>query len=651
MNFLSPWSALLVAAIAIPALLLLYLLKLRRQPVRIASTMLWKQAFRDLQANVPFQRLRYTPLLLIQLLLLLALLLAYAQPVIEGDAAPTGRIILLIDTSASMQAADVDADEPRRTRLDDALDEARDIVDAAARADAPSQIMIATFAATPQVVTGFESNRRLLLDALDRIQPTDEQADLDQALQLAGAFASRAEDSDSAPQVTLISDGGVGQPQSQAGFELRSGMFRYVRVGPPAMTAVDNVGITAFTARRDYDNPAQVDVFARLINTSPLEVSLVATLTTDGGAAEPIALTVPAAGDAGPGQRSFTASLELAASAVITLRHNHSDALPADDVAALVLPAPRRPRVALVHPQSDDGADRFIVDLLEATDPQRLDVLTDAQYADRLLADPQSVQQYDLVLFDRVAPQQLPAVPTVSFGAAPPPLTTVEPAEPGGHPVLSWDRRNPLMQYVELDPVRYSGFGAFELPAGATPLAWGPDGPIIVTMRTAGATHVAVGFELRNSNWPLQVSFAVFMQNVFDQLLRAGAGLEGLSYRPGEPITVQPVPGARRLQLDGPVRRAIDIEGPAPLTIPPLRLAGLYDVTGAQVPQGAIAVSMLSDQESDIRPVDALRVNAQQADALAAGDAAAWPVWPWLVAAALALAVIEWIAWCLRARS
>jgi len=649
MNFLSPWSALLAAAIAIPALLLLYLLKLRRQPVRIPSTMLWKQTFRDLQANVPFQKLRYTPLLLIQLLLLLALLLAYAQPVLEGDAVPSGRIILLIDVSASMQATD--GDDTQRRRLDSALDEARDIINAASRADTPTQIMIAIFGSAPRVITSFESNRRLLLDALDAVQPTDETADLDQALQLAGAFASRAEDDQQPPQVTLISDGGVGEPKSAAGFELRSGAFRYVRVGPPINAPVNNIGITAFTARRDYDNPAQVSVFARLTNTNPAEAAIVATVTTSTGAAEPIALTVPGSTESGPGERSFTASLELPDAAVITLRHNHHDALDADDVAAMVLPPPRRPVLAMVHPDSEDSPDRFIFDLLEATDPQQLDVFPASDYARRLANDPQAMLRYDMILFDRVAPQQLPAVPTLTFGAVPPALGSIEPAEPGGRAVLSWDRQHPLMQYVELDPVRYSGFGAFELPTGATPLAWGPDGPIIATFRSRGASHVAVGFALRQSNWPLQVSFAVFVQNAFDQLMRAGAGLEAMAHRPGEPITVQPAPDADSIRLDGPTRATIDVDEPGPVTIPPLRLAGLYDVTGAQTPMDAIAVSMLSDQESDIRPKGALRVNAQQAEAVAGSDTAARPLWPWLVAAALALAVVEWLVWCLRARS
>jgi Aerotolerance regulator N-terminal len=51
MTWATPTLAALVAAIAIPALVILYFLKIRRIPREVSSTLLWNKAIQDLQAN------------------------------------------------------------------------------------------------------------------------------------------------------------------------------------------------------------------------------------------------------------------------------------------------------------------------------------------------------------------------------------------------------------------------------------------------------------------------------------------------------------------------------------------------------------------------------------------------------------------------
>src|ERR1700733_6813626 len=80
-HFLNWLPATIAGAIAIPALLILYFLKLRRREMAVPSTFLWKKSIQDLQVNSPFQKLRRNLLLLLQLLLLILLLLSLARPV------------------------------------------------------------------------------------------------------------------------------------------------------------------------------------------------------------------------------------------------------------------------------------------------------------------------------------------------------------------------------------------------------------------------------------------------------------------------------------------------------------------------------------------------------------------------------------------
>src|SRR3954470_8802344 len=146
-TFLNPWLAAAAAAVAIPSLLVLYFLKLRRREMAVSSTLLWKKAVQDLQVNAPFQKLRRNLLLLLQLLLLLFLLLALSRPVTHYTPGAGKVSVLLIDRSASMAAKDPDLNG--KTRLDEAKRRAKDLV---ATLDRNSQAMVIAFDESAETV-------------------------------------------------------------------------------------------------------------------------------------------------------------------------------------------------------------------------------------------------------------------------------------------------------------------------------------------------------------------------------------------------------------------------------------------------------------------------------------------------------------------
>ena len=84
MQLLTP-LALAGGLLALPVILL-YMLRLRRQEIEVSSIMLWQQLLQDTEANTPWQRLRRNLLLLLQLLILAALVFALARPFITVPA-------------------------------------------------------------------------------------------------------------------------------------------------------------------------------------------------------------------------------------------------------------------------------------------------------------------------------------------------------------------------------------------------------------------------------------------------------------------------------------------------------------------------------------------------------------------------------------
>ncbi|MGB9634214.1 MAG: BatA domain-containing protein, partial [Chloroflexaceae bacterium] len=105
MSLITP-LALLAAAIVGPAIVAMYLLKLRREERTVSSTFLWQRMVRDVEANAPWQKLRRNLLLLLQLLLMLLLVFALARPYLAAQGISGRNLIIIIDHSASMGATD-----------------------------------------------------------------------------------------------------------------------------------------------------------------------------------------------------------------------------------------------------------------------------------------------------------------------------------------------------------------------------------------------------------------------------------------------------------------------------------------------------------------------------------------------------------------
>jgi hypothetical protein len=415
-----------------------------------------------------------------------------------------------------------------------------------------------------------------------------------------------------------------------------------VRVGPAPGDDVSNVGFVSLSARREHSDPTRVLVFARLLNAGAADVQTIVTLLIDDEPALIESVTVPAASAVGssgeqggrgaPGEATITLATELAGGGVLGVRHAARDALAADDTAAAVLPPPARPRIAVVH--DGDAADPFLLGLLAGLEPAALRSLTPAGLAS-------------------IDPDRLPGIPTITFGAVPAGVGSTE-AAPGGRRIVSWQRRHPVMRHVELDTIVYADFGGLDLPAGATALASGPDGPVIGLLGARGAEHAVIGFALERSNWALHVSVAVFLQNLVDHVTLARSGQVSRTVTPGEPVTVRAVGGTEVLRVTGPsgertVPRGAEA-GPL-VTLPAFGRVGLYAVEGAVIPDDRLAVSVLSDVESDLRPVRTLLVNAEARTGGAGGAGLPRAIWPWFIAAAVLVLVMEWILYCRRFRT
>jgi hypothetical protein len=330
MNFITPWLAAIAAAIAIPSLIILYFLKLRRRDLEVSTTLLWKKAVQDLQANAPFQRLRRNILLFLQLLVLAAVLFALAQPMIKGQALSGERFVILIDRSASMSSEDVEgpggAAAPKVSRLDEAKRQAIALVDSLKEGDAlfgqsrGDQAKVIVFDNTAESLQTFTNDKRKLKDVIESIQPTDkvssiadeQRSGIVEAVRLALADLPRRKVSDavtdpdgnvlgnetisveglyeSTVAMHIFSDGKLlGSSQARPGIE---NSVEYHAIGD---TAAKNLAIITLKAERDYEQPTKVTIFVGLQNTDEQPRTVDVELLIDGVTAQIQPAQMPAA--------------------------------------------------------------------------------------------------------------------------------------------------------------------------------------------------------------------------------------------------------------------------------------------------------------------------------------------------------------------
>ena len=187
-----------------------------------------------------------------------------------------------------------------------------------------------------------------------------------------------------------------------------------------------------------------------------------------------------------------------------------------------------------------------------------------------------------------------------------------------------------------------------DIPDGATILATGQTGPVLAEVRHQNVRQVVASFDLLRTNWPLRVSFAVFVSNVLQDLGAGTAGGLGRSYAPGEVAVLPAKPGASRVKLIGPEV----LEAPVELgrvTLPMFRQSGLYRAeSGLAPPWDQVPVNVTSMTESELRPADLLEIGSTPVSARSESDVVQREVWRWFVLAALGVLMIEWLVYCRR---
>lgn len=654
MTFLAPGTAILAAALAVPAVLILYFLKLRRRPVRVSSILFWPRAPKDVQANVPLRMIRPSWLLFLHLFMVGLLCAALGRPAVPGGVGTGGRLVLVIDTSASMSARDVPGGP---TRLERAKVRATEAAREAMRGGGRAQVAVIACAGRAALLTEFTSSGAGAVAAIEAAKATDEPGNLKAALELVAALG--AADEERSPRVVILGDGSFERGDAREG-----ATTTFERIGPEAgPTSVpasglgpgagdrfDNLGIIALAARREERDPAVLRVFVEVLSTDespravPLQVSL------DGVSIHQTAIEMGGA-PGSPSRQAVSLEVSVARGGVLRVSLGLTDALDADNASSLVIAEPARLLAWLVRPEgADENSPRagswLLADALVELNFAGLERLTPDQYASR--AALRTFEGVDLVFFDRVLPSVLPPCPSIHFASVPD-MEGIG-VEGGVHAtsVLLWKRSHPILRPLSLDALVVSRAAPLTVTSPAVELATGTRGGLIAMGEAAGHQRLVIGFDVSDSNWPLQASFPVFLASATDVLTLRGEASVGRSVRTGEVGSVQAT-GPGEIVLEGPEEHRALAGRAERLTVGPFSRAGVYIARGPTATR-AVAVNLMDEVESGLGSAAAPPMSGR---AGAAGGVLPGrrEVWHWLVAAACGLMLVEWLVFARAMRS
>lgn len=110
--------------LAVPVIIILYLLKPRGKDYRVSSNLLWAQLFRNQQSKTFLEKFIHNILMYLQILMILLLVLALMSPYLLRRGTGRGNVVLVLDTSGSMQH---DTGEGR-TRIEEAVEQVKNLV-------------------------------------------------------------------------------------------------------------------------------------------------------------------------------------------------------------------------------------------------------------------------------------------------------------------------------------------------------------------------------------------------------------------------------------------------------------------------------------------------------------------------------------------
>ncbi len=597
MSFLLPWG--LLAALSVPFILILYMLKRKSRLEPVSSTMLWERLEQIISPAINLSRLRKNLLLFLQLAAALLLALALAQPAINwaGAAQNSGTTIIIVDTSISMAVQD---SEEHTTRLERARQQIRDLISSRGLRE---QVAIIGMAEQAYLISGISADSQTLLKSMDCLSITGARANISDALVMAENIARSQEN----PTLLIISDGLFDDSGLKVSFPVT-----YLPLGHDR---VENLLIESMVSDQNrlyliVCNNGTVPARGRVLVKNSLNQA-----------------TGQRELDLDPGENKMLVWRELEPSPWYRGEiSSATDQLLMDNVHYAMSRQQENSRLLLVT-----AGNLFLERALMLQPSLSVTRVKPEHYL------PSSAKEYDLFVFDGFLPEDLPPAPVLAFDP-PHPNRHLKSAPPSAAGSLLPSAHR-LLAHVDLSEVRIS---FSKLLSGGQPLLVSDKGTLGAEYTRQGQPLVVFGFAVQAGDLPLRPAFPILIRNIMDYF--TGFDPEPGRFTFGQPLIIEPPYQTDKLTLTFPGGAVITAGAPFPYHGPVLLETGIYtmsaiDGTGGKITRTAAVNPPVSVENLGFR--ESINVNGQPVSGRPERSAKL-PVYTPLLLITLLLTGLEW---------
>lgn len=555
MRFFQPWG--FFALIGIPIIILMYLLKQKYKEQTVSSLFLWKKAESYSMAQQPWQKLKKNLLMILQIIFVLLLAAALANPYIMGIT-ETSHTVFALDCSLSMQAKDA---EEGKSRLEQAVSEIKKQIE---QASPNEKFSIVFLKDTPEIVLSSSTDKKALLKQVENVKATNGGVNWQNSkelLQIAGAENAR---------MIVFTD------QYQ---ELLQGMdIEQIVLGKNS----ENTAITLLSHSQG-ENGWQV--LAKINYFGEGSISKTVNLFCDGKAFDRKQITIE-------GGKSkdviFTEIPQQTEHIMATL--TPEDVLQADDRAYDASFSQTKKKVLLVSEQNIflEKVYRLLPDVeLYKTDTKNIEQL----------------KGYSLYIFDGVIPRTLPDDGFFVFWNMPYENNILymgaeqkidKPATTQGYGNMT------LAETLTFDIEKSK---SFDVPMWASTILQANEKPLAIAGEQNGKKMAIFAFDIHDTDLPLQKEFPIFIYNLQNWFFSQNIQQSLESIVSGQVLEISLLPETKQASVLLPDEKSVNIAPPfPPLPFTDTEQTGIYTLIQKNETQqeNAFAVNAKTEGESDL---------------------------------------------------